>query len=75
MAFEPAGMAQKRGNRYEGRWVVRKLLYLLNEKIQPVTVELICPDEQGVDLLVVKKDGTRRLRQYNARRRPANPGQ
>jgi len=67
MSFEPGGMADKLGNRYEGRWVAKQLLRLLNEKILSVTVELIGPDEQGVDLLVVKKDGVRQLQQCKAR--------
>jgi len=67
MGFEPGGMAEKLGNRYEGRWVVKQLLRLLNEEIKSVTVELIGPDEQGVDLLVVKKDGARQLQQCKAR--------
>ncbi len=52
-------MADKLGNRYEGRWVAKQLLRLLNEDIKSVTVELIGPDEEGVDLLVVKEDGVR----------------
>ena len=67
MTFEPGGMADKLGNRYEGRWVAKQLLRLLNEEIKSVTVELIGPDERGVDLLVVKKDGTRQLQQCKAR--------
>jgi hypothetical protein len=67
MAFEPGGMADKLGNRYEGRWVARQLLRLLNEEIQSVTVELIGPNEHGVDLQVVKKDNTRQLQQCKAR--------
>ncbi|PKL38656.1 MAG: hypothetical protein CVV41_22415 [Candidatus Riflebacteria bacterium HGW-Riflebacteria-1] len=67
MAFETGGMADKLGNRYEGQWVVKQLLRLLNEEIQSVTVELIGPDEQGVDLLIVKTDGTRQLQQCKAR--------
>ena len=67
MAFEPGGMADKFGNRYEGRWVARQLLRLLNEEIHSVTVELIGPDERGVDLLIVNKDGSRQLQQCKAR--------
>jgi len=55
MAFEPGGIADKLGNRYEGRWVAKQFLRLLNEEIQSVTIELIGPNEQGVDLLIVKK--------------------
>ena len=43
MAFESGGMANKLGNRYEGRWVAKQLLRLLNEEIHSVIVELICP--------------------------------
>ena len=67
MAFEPGGMSEKLGNRYEGRWVAKQLLRLLNEEIASVTVELIGPDERGVDLLVVGKDGVRQLQQCKAR--------
>ena len=54
MAFEPGGYADKLGNRYEGRWVVKQLLRLLNEEINSVTIEAIGDDEQGVDVIVVK---------------------
>ena len=67
MGFEPGPMADKLGNRYEGRWVAKQLLRLLNEEVLSVTVELIGPDEQGVDLLVVKKDSVRQLQQCKAR--------
>ncbi len=53
MGFEPGGMGDKLGNRYEGRWVAKQLLRLLNEEVLSVTIELIGPDERGVDLLVV----------------------
>ena len=67
MAFEPGGMAEKLGNRYEGRWVAKQLLRLLNEEILSVTIELLGPEEEGVDLLVVKKDGVPQLHQCKAR--------
>ena len=67
MAFEPGGMSEKLGNRYEGRWVAKQLLRLLNEEIESVTVELIGPDERGVDLLVVGKNDVRHLQQCKAR--------
>ena len=67
MAFEPGGMADKLGNRYEGRWVAKQFLKLLNEEIQSLTIELIGPNEQGVDLLVVKKNGVQQLQQCKAR--------
>jgi len=49
MAFEPGGRADKLGNRYEGRWVAKQLLRLLNEDIQSVTIEAVGDDEKGVD--------------------------
>jgi hypothetical protein len=67
MAFEPGGMADKLGNRYEGRWVARQLLRLLNEEIESVIVEPVGPDERGVDLLVVGKDNVHQLQQCKAR--------
>ncbi|WP_054692993.1 AAA family ATPase [Desulfosarcina cetonica] len=67
MAYEPGGMSEKLGNRYEGRWVAKQLLRLLNEEIRSVTVELIGPEEEGVDLLVVKKNNVRQLQQCKAR--------
>jgi hypothetical protein len=59
MAFEPGGLADKLGNRYEGRWVVKQLLRLLNEEIRSVTVEAVGDDERGVDLWIQKNDGVR----------------
>ncbi len=67
MALDSGGMADKLGNRYEGRWVAKQLLNLLNEEIKSVTIELIGLDEPGVDLLVIRKDGTRQLQQCKAR--------
>ncbi|MEW5734105.1 MAG: hypothetical protein AB1921_04575 [Thermodesulfobacteriota bacterium] len=67
MGFEPGGMGDKLGNRYERRWVAKQLLRLLNEEIQSVTVELVGADEDGVDLLVVTNDGVRQLQQCRAR--------
>ncbi len=67
MPFEPGGLADKLGNRYEGRWVASKLLSLLNEDIKSVTIEAIGDDEQGVDLWLELKDGTRQAHQCKAR--------
>jgi len=36
MAYEPGGYADKLGNRYEGRWVVKQLLCVFNQLNQPV---------------------------------------
>ncbi len=67
MGYELGGVAEKLGNRYEGLWVAKKLIELLNEKIKSVTVELIGPNEKGVDLLVVSNDGTQKFQQCKGR--------
>jgi len=67
MPFETGGMADKLGNRYEGHWLVTKLLSLLNEKILSITVEAIGDDERGVDLWIVQKNGVRQAHQCKAR--------
>ena len=67
MAFEPGGYADKLGNRYEGRWVVKQLLRLLNEELMYVTIEAVGDDEEGVDLWVTRHDGHRQAQQCKAR--------
>jgi len=67
MAFEPGGYADKLGNRFEGRWVAKQLLRLLNEELMYVTVEAVGDDEAGVDLWLTKHDGRRQAQQCKAR--------
>ncbi len=67
MAFEPGGLADKLGNRYEGRWVAKQLLRLLNEEIHSVTVEAIGDGERGVDLWIQKNNGAKQAQQCKAR--------
>ena len=67
MSFEMGGLADKLGNRYEGRWVAKKLLDLLDEKIRSVTIEAIGDDEKGVDLWIEENNGVRRAQQCKAR--------
>src|SRR3989339_1603582 len=67
MPFERGGIADKLGNRYEGRWVVKQLLALLNEEVCSVTIEGIGDDERGVDLWVEQMDGSREAYQCKAR--------
>jgi hypothetical protein len=69
MSFDAGGHADKLGNRYEGRWVVKQLLFLLNEQLRSVTVEAIGDDEAGVDLWVGKRDQTREAQQCKANNR------
>jgi len=67
VALEPGGYADKLGNRYEGRWVVKHLLCLLNEELMYVSVEAVGDDEEGADLWVTRHDGTRQAQQCKAR--------
>jgi hypothetical protein len=67
MGFEPGGLANKLGNRYEGRWVAKQLLRLLNEEIRSVTVEAVGDDEHGVDLWLEQNGGVRQAQQCKAR--------
>ncbi len=66
MGFEPGGRADKLGNRYEGRWLVKQFLLLLTEEIASVTLEAIGDDEVGVDLWI-SKNGPREAHQCKAR--------
>lgn len=50
MPYEVGGRADKFGNRYESRWVVKQFLRLLNEGIASVIIESIGEEEEGVDL-------------------------
>jgi hypothetical protein len=63
MSLETGGYGDKLGNRYEGRWVVREMLRVLNEEIISVTIESVGADEKGVDLWVEKKDRSRQAQQ------------
>lgn len=67
MSFETGGRADKLGNRYEGRWVAKQLLRLLNEEIVSVIIEAIGDDEYGVDLWIIQKNGARQAQQCKSR--------
>lgn len=67
MAFPTGGRADKLGNSYEERWLVRQYLDLLNNKISSITVEAIGLDEEGVEFWVNHFDGTREAHQCKAR--------
>jgi hypothetical protein len=59
MAMEGGGKASKFGNRYEGRWTVRRLLHLLSGGVSTVKIEAIGEDERGVDLWIRTENGSR----------------
>jgi len=67
MSWEPGGYAEKLGNRYEGHWVVRQLLYVLAEQIRSLVIESVGDDERGVDVWVTRKDGIREAQQCKGR--------
>lgn len=72
MAYERGGRADKFGNIYENRFVVRKLVGLLCEEAVSVTVEPVGPDERGTDLIVQYNDASREFLQCKARNGTSN---
>lgn len=67
MSFETGGRADKLGNRYEGRWLVKQLLRLLREEIVSVEVEAIGDEEKGVDLIIENHDNSVEYHQCKSR--------
>ncbi|WP_121615792.1 hypothetical protein [Virgibacillus halodenitrificans] len=67
MPYEVGGRADKFGNRYEGRWVVKQLLHLIKEDIASITLESIGEEEEGIDLWIENKDGTQICSQCKGR--------
>ncbi|MDO5519780.1 MAG: hypothetical protein Q4G58_04730 [bacterium] len=58
MAYELGGRADKFGNRFEYNWTISKVLDVVQEKIEFITLEAIGENEEGVDLWVGNKDGS-----------------
>jgi len=52
VAMQGDGRASKFGNRFEGRWTIRRLLQVLSGEIRTVRIEPIGEDEPGVDLWI-----------------------
>jgi hypothetical protein len=67
MPFEVGGRADKFGNRYESRWVVKQLLRLVKEEISSITLEAIGEEEEGIDLWIKNNDGSLICSQCKAR--------
>lgn len=63
MAYERSGMSDKQGNRFEKRWVVQQILYLLAGQIRSIKYEPVGLDEKGVDLWITRTDGQREAQQ------------
>lgn len=67
MPYEMGGRADKEGNRYEIKYSILKILEVIEEKIDYVILEAIGDDEQGVDVWIGKKDGSKEGQQCKGR--------
>ncbi|MFD1068276.1 hypothetical protein [Oceanobacillus locisalsi] len=67
MPFEVGGRADKSGNSYEVRWVVKQMLRLVKEEITSITWEAVGAKEEGIDLWIKNKDGSLVCSQCKAR--------
>lgn len=67
MSFEPGGRADKLGNRYEDRWVVKQFFRIINEEVASLTLEPIGDEEVGVEFWIKLKDGRKEGHQCKAR--------
>lgn len=67
MPYETGGRADKFGNRYEGRWVVKQLLRLIKEEISSITLEGVGKEEEGIDLWIRNNDGSKICSQCKGR--------
>ena len=63
MAFERGGYADKLGNRFELRWVVKQYLHVLSGELVSVYHEPVGTDEEGVDVWIETDDGLREAQQ------------
>ncbi|GIO56909.1 hypothetical protein [Paenibacillus cineris] len=55
MPYELGGRADKSGNRFEIRWVIYKILEILDEKLDYIILEALGDDERGVDIWIGKE--------------------
>ncbi|MED0773813.1 hypothetical protein [Bacillus siamensis] len=67
MPYETGGRADKFGNRYEGRWVVKQLLRLIKEEISSIILEGIGEEEEGIDLWIRNNDRSKICSQCKGR--------
>jgi hypothetical protein len=66
LPLEVGGRADKFGNRYESKWVLKQLLRVLNEEIYSVILEPIGEQEEGVDLIIRNLEGSLECHQCKA---------
>lgn len=67
MPYEIGGRAAKNGNRFEVRWTIYQILEVLEEKLNYVVLEAIGDDEQGIDIWIGNKDGSKEGQQCKGR--------
>lgn len=67
MPYEKGGRADKIGNRYEDLFTIKFLLKLIEEEVSSITIEPVGDEEEGVDLWVKNKDGSRECYQCKGR--------
>lgn len=67
MPYEMGGRADKSGNRFEIRWIVYKILEILEEKLDHIMFEALGDDEKGVDVWIGEKNGSREGQQCKGR--------
>ncbi|MBT2287600.1 hypothetical protein J7E73_00320 [Paenibacillus albidus] len=67
MPYESGGRGDKTGNRYEFRWAVYQTLQVLDEKIDYFILEALGDDEQGIDIWIGNKNGSREGQQCKGR--------
>ncbi|MBO3445856.1 hypothetical protein [Clostridium sp. CCUG 7971] len=66
-SYELGGRADKLGNRYESRWVVNRMIDIVKEEIDSIILEAIGDEEEGVDVIIVNKDGSKEYHQCKGR--------
>ncbi|OXS56941.1 hypothetical protein B1A99_18975 [Cohnella sp. CIP 111063] len=67
MPYESGGRADKRGNRFEIRWVIHQILKVLDERLDFITLEALGDEERGVDIWIGRKNGIREAQQCKGR--------
>lgn len=68
----PGGEADKFGNRYEGRWVIRQLLDVLAGRAASIVLEEVGEGGVGVEFALLRNDGTTEAHQVKRQRGNAN---
>jgi hypothetical protein len=67
MAYQRGGRTDKSGNKYETNYFILQLLRVVDEEISSVTIEATGDDENGIDIWITNKDGTREGQQCKGR--------